>query len=69
LKAALNIATPLKKNQKQKAHNSYLYIKTVAVYGAAGVGFAFMAKNLGGTVLQVDFIDKIIHIKFIYFYK
>ena len=36
-------------------NNSYfiVIVASVIVYGAAGVGFAFMAQNLGGTVLQV----------------
>ena len=29
------------------------FLLLVIIYGAAGVGFAFMAQNLGGTVLQV----------------
>ena len=31
----------------------YVYCFTVALYGGAGIGMAFMAMNLGGTVLQV----------------
>ena len=35
-------------------HSYFIFIVvSVIVYGAAGVGFAFMAQNLGGTVLQV----------------
>lgn len=30
---------------------------TVALYGGAGIGMAFMAMNLGGTVLQVKLLD------------
>ena len=33
--------------------NNILIVFTVALYGGAGIGMAFMAMNLGGTVLQV----------------
>ncbi|KAL4216282.1 Sodium-coupled monocarboxylate transporter 1 [Mactra antiquata] len=49
-----DIVKPLVGHKVSESGKMWIIKLLVAFYGAAGVGFAFMAQNLGGTVLQAS---------------
>ncbi|XP_053387058.1 sodium-coupled monocarboxylate transporter 1-like [Mercenaria mercenaria] len=49
-----DIFKPLIGDRVTETTKTWIIKLLVALYGAAGVGFAFMAQNLGGTVLQAS---------------